>query len=160
MQRLPSPTLVSAPAASEPCQTCAAAAAVPVQQQQHRPHGEHNSCIGVSSSQIKDSRQRSSTVPALRDSSCILPGDRACQAVIDTSSPEQSSVIPKDVKDVDYQQHPVGTDTHMLAGIAAHHDFEQVLMAQGCCLNAVSILNTLHVTITIRGPCSHSIAAL
>ena len=79
----------------------------------------------------------------------MVPDGKPCTA-------EQSSVSPKDVE---CQQHPVGTDTHMLAGTAAHHDFEQVL-PQGCCLNAVSVLNTLHVTIIIRGPCLHSIAAL
>ena len=142
LQGLTSPSLVSTHPPSEVCQT-QAAAAVPVQQQQHPPHREHKGCTGASPGQIKDSRQNlclrlqtschSSTVPALKDSPCLAPAGKPCPAVFDTSTVGQSTASPTAVE---CQQHSVCTDMNMLAGTEAHHDIGQVLLPQGCCLNA------------------------
>ena len=133
MQRLTPPSLVSTQAASKECQT-QAAAVVPVQQQQHPLHKKHI-CIDASPGQIKDSQKdvclqsqtsyHSITVHALRDSPCMVPAGKPCSAVIDTSTIEQNTVLPKAVE---CQQHPVGTDMNMLAGTVAHHDFGQVML--------------------------------
>lgn len=159
MQCLTSCALVSTQAASAECQT-QAAAALPVQQQQHQTYGKHKGHSGVSPGQMKDSQvilslqpQKSccsSVVCALRDSPCMVPGAEPFPAAVDTNTTEQSSALPRGA---DCQQDPDGTDLHMLASTAAYHNFGQVLLLLEC-------FNTLCVPTLSKEPHSHSIASI
>lgn len=133
MPRLSSPTIVNTQAASEECQTQAAAAA-PVWQQQHQPNGERRSRTGTSPAVRKNSPELlclqsqasrcNCAVSALGDLPCMVSGG---PAAFDTSTAEQSSVLPRDAA---CQQPPVDVGLQVIAGTAAHHNFEQVLQAQ------------------------------
>ena len=152
MQRLTPPALVSTQPASEDCQP--QATAVPVQQQQHQLLGHHENLTNASPDLLNDSPGlpwlqtscRSNTAPVLRDSPCEMPVGKPCPAGVGICKAEQQSSVL--LTEAYCQQHLVNTDMHVLADLAARHDyFEQVLLFTGCCpKDAVSTLDTLSVT--------------
>ena len=81
----------------------------------------------------------------------MVPGAEPFPGAVDTSTAEQNSALPRGA---DRQQDPVGTDLHMLASTAAHHDFGQVVLL------LVPTLHTLCVMTASKGPYSHGIASI